>query len=85
MYFLWCIIVGVLVGWLTGKRLKRYGYGVWMDVLMGTGGALVGGFMLRTTGVSGGAAIFYATLAATLGAAALTAFIRFVNGKRRFA
>ena len=85
MYFLWCIIVGIFVGWMTGKFMKGYGYGGWMDILMGIGGGLAGGFILRSASLSGWGAILYATLVATLGAIILTVFTAFASGKRRYA
>ncbi len=39
------VIVGLVVGWLTGKVLKGEGYGVVMDLILGLVGALVGGFV----------------------------------------
>lgn len=81
MYFLWCVIVGIFVGWLTGKLMKDYGYGGWMDILMGIGGGLAGGFLLRSAGFPN----WGATLAAALGAVTLTVFTAFVSGKRRYA
>ena len=47
MYFLSWIIVGLVAGWLAGKILKGNGYGPLMDMVIGIGGAVAGGFLMR--------------------------------------
>ncbi len=44
MYFLSWIIVGLVAGWSAGKILKGNGYGPLMDIAIGIGGAVAGGF-----------------------------------------
>ena len=51
-WFLW-IFVGFVAGWLTGRSLEGEGYGRFMDIAMGIGGAVVGGFLTHTVGLSG--------------------------------
>ena len=79
---LW-IVVGGVVGWLTGKNLRGYGYGPLIDGAMGVAGGLVGGYTMRSA-VSGGMGMFYATLVAMLSAAAMTALVAFASGKQRY-
>jgi uncharacterized membrane protein YeaQ/YmgE (transglycosylase-associated protein family) len=43
MYLLSWILVGAVVGWGTGRVLKGNGYGPFMDLAMGIGGAVGGG------------------------------------------
>jgi uncharacterized membrane protein YeaQ/YmgE (transglycosylase-associated protein family) len=82
MYFLSWIIVGWVVGWSAGKILKGNGYGPFMDIAMGVGGAVAGGLLMRSAGFGryGGAII--TTLAAMMGAVLLTLLAGFVNGRR---
>jgi uncharacterized membrane protein YeaQ/YmgE (transglycosylase-associated protein family) len=44
MFLLAWIFIGVLVGWGAGRILKGNGYGPFMDVAMGIGGAVAGGY-----------------------------------------
>ncbi len=85
MQLLWWIIVGLIAGWITGKRMKGYGYGSLMDIVMGIAGAVAGGFILRSAGFSGQDGMIYATLVAILGAVILTLLIGFASGRRRYA
>jgi uncharacterized membrane protein YeaQ/YmgE (transglycosylase-associated protein family) len=52
MYFLSWIIIGLVAGWSTGKILKGNGYGPLMDIVIGIGGAVGGGFLMRSEGFS---------------------------------
>ena len=53
MYLLTWIVIGAVVGWGAGKIFQGNGYGPLMDVLMGAGGAVVGGFTMSLLGVGG--------------------------------
>ncbi len=52
MYLLSWIVVGLVAGWLGGKILKGDGYGTVMDIAMGIGGAVAGGLLMQSAGVS---------------------------------
>jgi uncharacterized membrane protein YeaQ/YmgE (transglycosylase-associated protein family) len=45
MYLLACIVIGAVVGWGAGRVFLGNGYGPLMDILMGIGGGVVGGFL----------------------------------------
>lgn len=49
MYLLFWIPIGLVVGWLAGKSPEGNGYGQSLDV-MGAGGAVVGGLVMRAAG-----------------------------------
>ena len=85
MYILWWSIVGLLAGWLTGKIMKGFGYGTWMDLVMGIAGAVTGGFIMRSLGFSSQDGTVYTILVAIVGAVGLTAFIAMASGRRRYA
>jgi uncharacterized membrane protein YeaQ/YmgE (transglycosylase-associated protein family) len=84
MYFLSWIIVGLVAGWSAGKILKGNGYGPLMDIVIGVGGAVAGGFLMRA-GSSGYRGTIYTTLVAIIGAVLLTLLVGFVNGRRLYA
>jgi len=43
----------LVAGWSAGKILKGNGYGPLMDIAIGIGGAVAGGFFMRSAGFSG--------------------------------
>jgi uncharacterized membrane protein YeaQ/YmgE (transglycosylase-associated protein family) len=85
MYILSWIIVGLVAGWSAGKILNGNGYGALMDIAMGIGGAVAGGFLMRSAGFSGYWGTIYTTLAAIIGAVILTLLAGLVNGRRLYA
>ena len=80
---LW-ILVGWAVGWLTGKSLEGKGYGPSMDVIMGIGGAVLGGTLARSAGLSGYAGTIVGTFAAMIFASFFTILAGLVNGRRLY-
>ncbi|MEO6965576.1 MAG: GlsB/YeaQ/YmgE family stress response membrane protein [Acidobacteriaceae bacterium] len=84
MYIIWWIIVGIIAGWLTGKIMSGGGYGMFMDMVIGLVGALIGGFIMRSVGFAGSGGIIYTILVAIGGAIILTLLLRLVTrGKVR--
>lgn len=81
MYLLLWIPVGLIVGWLAGKSLEGGGYGPSMDLVMGVGGAVAGGLVMRSAGFSGYGGTFAATLVAVVCAALLTIVAAVANGR----
>ena len=63
------VVVGLIVGFLASRIVNRRGEGILLDLALGIGGALLGGYMCtsaRSTPVSGFDT--YSALAATAGA-----------------
>ena len=85
MYFLSWIIIGLVAGWSAGKILMGNGYGPLMDIVLGIGGAVAGGFLMRSAGFSDYRGTIYSTLVAIVGAVLLTLLVGFVNGRRLYA
>jgi uncharacterized membrane protein YeaQ/YmgE (transglycosylase-associated protein family) len=52
MSFLWFLILGALAGWIAGEIMKGRGFGLLGNIVVGIIGALIGGFLFRTLGVS---------------------------------
>jgi uncharacterized membrane protein YeaQ/YmgE (transglycosylase-associated protein family) len=78
--FLWWILVGLVAGWLTGKIMGG-GKGVFGDILLGIGGALLGGWIMRLLGGTGQGGTIYTILVATGGAVLLTWLYRLITRK----
>jgi uncharacterized membrane protein YeaQ/YmgE (transglycosylase-associated protein family) len=85
MYMLSWIFIGVLIGWRTGSVLKGNGYGPFMDAIMGIGGAVGGGFLMRSAEIVGFAGTIVTTLVAVIGAAVVTILAGLANGRRIYA
>jgi uncharacterized membrane protein YeaQ/YmgE (transglycosylase-associated protein family) len=85
MYFLSWSIIGLVAGWSAGTILKGNRYGPLMDIVLGIGGAVAGGFLMRSAGFSGYQGTIYSTLVAIVGAVLLPLLVGFVNGRRLYA
>ena len=81
MYLIVWILIGALVGGGVGRLLEGNGYGPLMDVVMGIGGALGGGFVLSVAGY-GGAVV--TSFFAVIGAALLTMLVALTDGRRMY-
>jgi len=79
MEFLWFILIGLAAGWLAGQVMKRGGFGVLGDIVVGVIGALLGGFLFRTFGVSAGGGLLGSLIVATIGAIVLLSVLRLVK------
>jgi uncharacterized membrane protein YeaQ/YmgE (transglycosylase-associated protein family) len=85
MYLLVWVVIGAAVGWGAGRVFQGNGYGPLMDMLMGIGGAVVGGFAMSAAGLGGFGGTILTTLVAMVGAVILTVIAAYVNGRRIFA
>jgi uncharacterized membrane protein YeaQ/YmgE (transglycosylase-associated protein family) len=85
MYLLSWILIGVLVGWGAGRVLQGNGYGPFMDVAMGIGGAVGGGFLMHFANIDGFAGTVVTTLAAVVSAVVVTILVGLANGRRIYA
>jgi len=82
MHLLAWIFIGVVVGWGAGRVLQGEGYGRSMDILMGVGGAVAGGFLMRPAGLGSYGGAIVTTMVAMIDAALLTVLTAYVNGRR---
>ena len=63
------IILGGVAGFIASKIVNKAGEGVFMDILLGIVGAVVGGFVFRQFGASGVTGLnLYSLLVAVIGA-----------------
>jgi uncharacterized membrane protein YeaQ/YmgE (transglycosylase-associated protein family) len=79
MEFVWFILIGLAAGWLAGQVMKGGGFGVLGDIIVGVIGALLGGFLFRTFGVSAGGGLLGSLIVATIGAIVLLFVVRLVK------
>ena len=64
------IILGLIAGFIASKIVNRTGEGLVLDILLGIGGALVGGWLFHIAGMSGVTGLnLYSMAVATVGAA----------------
>ena len=68
MFVTW-VLVGVLAGVLAGLVMKRGGYGLRTDIILGLVGAIGGSWIFRAFGVFPGAGIVAMAIVAAVGAA----------------
>jgi uncharacterized membrane protein YeaQ/YmgE (transglycosylase-associated protein family) len=82
MQLLWWILVGLVMGWSAGKVLKGNGYGPLEGIAAGICGAVAGGLLLESAGLTGYRGTIATTLVAMVGAALLMLLSGAVNGRR---
>jgi len=85
MYLLAWIVIGAVIGWGAGRVFQGNGYGPLMDMLMGIGGAVVGGFALSSAGLGGYGGTIITTLVVMVGAVLMTVLAAYINERRIFA
>jgi uncharacterized membrane protein YeaQ/YmgE (transglycosylase-associated protein family) len=80
MYFVYFILIGLVAGWLAGQIMKGGGFGVIGDIIVGVVGAVLGGWLFRTLGISIGAGTLLGSLiVATVGAIVLVFLVRLLK------
>ena len=84
--FFW-IVEGLLAGWMTVKLARNAGHNCVLDVVMGTAGAVAGGFFATVAPLSVPGKMIYANLAAIFWAVISSATVRYLrrNSERRSA
>lgn len=65
--FAW-IILGLIAGFIASKLVNKAGEGIFLDMLLGIAGAVVGGFIFRAFGASGANGLnIYSLIVAVVG------------------
>ena len=63
------VILGLIAGFIASKIVNRAGEGVLLDIVLGVIGAVVGGWLFRTFGMTGVTGLnIYSMLVAVIGA-----------------
>jgi uncharacterized membrane protein YeaQ/YmgE (transglycosylase-associated protein family) len=81
MGFLWFLLIGLAAGWLAGRLMRGTSFGVLGDIVVGVVGALIGGFLFRTFGLTIRRGLLGSLIVATIGAVVLLSLLRFVERK----
>lgn len=69
MSFLAWIVLGLLAGFIGSKIVNKSGEGLFLDIILGIVGAVVGGWLFNTFGASGVTGLnLYSLLVAVVGA-----------------
>jgi len=72
MSFLAWIVLGLLAGFIGSKIVNKQGEGLFLDILLGMVGAVVGGWLFATFGASGVTGLnLYSLLVAVIGSVVL--------------
>lgn len=79
MGFLWFVLIGLAAGWLAGRLLRGSSFGAVGDIAVGVVGALIGGSLFRTFGVSVRGGLLGSLIVATIGAVILLYLLRFLE------
>jgi uncharacterized membrane protein YeaQ/YmgE (transglycosylase-associated protein family) len=79
------LIVGAVAGWLASMVMSTdRQQGLLMDIVIGILGAMLGGFLFNQFGAAGVTGFnVWSVVVAFVGAVALLAVIRLLNGRRR--
>jgi uncharacterized membrane protein YeaQ/YmgE (transglycosylase-associated protein family) len=79
------IVLGLLAGFIGSKIVNKSGEGVFLDIILGVVGAVVGGWLFNTFGHSGVNGLnLYSLLVAIVGAViVLVVYHALVGGTRR--
>ena len=78
------IVLGLIAGFIASKIVNKRGEGVFMDIVLGIVGALVGGFIFSTLGSSGVTGFnLYSMVVAVIGAVVVLLVYHAITGRRR--
>lgn len=75
------LIVGIVAGFLAGKIVRGFGFGLIGDLIVGVLGAFVGNWLLPRLHISLGSGIVAQIAAATIGAVVLLLLVGLVAGR----
>lgn len=73
------LIIGALAGWLAGKIVRGFGFGLVGNIVVGILGAFVAGLLLPRLGFAIGGGFFAALIHATIGSVVLLFVVRLVK------
>ena len=77
------IILGLIAGFIASKIVNKVGQGFWLDIALGIIGALVGGFLFESFGVTGVTGFnLYSMFVAVVGAIVVLVVYHALTGRR---
>jgi uncharacterized membrane protein YeaQ/YmgE (transglycosylase-associated protein family) len=79
------IILGLIAGFIASKIVNKSGQGLFLDLVLGIVGAIVGGFIFSALGASGITGLnLYSMVVAVIGAIVVLVVYHWVSGRRAF-
>ena len=51
MSFIWFLLIGIAAGFIAGKLTRGNGFGIWLNLVLGIVGSLLGGFVFGILGI----------------------------------
>ncbi|MGH8140372.1 MAG: GlsB/YeaQ/YmgE family stress response membrane protein [Steroidobacteraceae bacterium] len=76
------IVLGLIAGFIASKIVNKRGDGVFLDIILGVIGAVVGGWLFRTFGMSGVNGFnIYSLLVAVIGAVVVLVGYHAITGR----
>ena len=76
---IWVLIIGGLAGWLAGRMVAGYGFGILGNIVVGVIGAFVAQLLFPRVGLGFGGGAFSSIVQATLGAVLFLLLIRVIK------
>ena len=77
------IILGLIAGFIESKIVDKQGQGLWLNIVLGIGGALVGGFLFDLFGASGVTGLnIYSMIVAIAGSVVVLLIYNALTGRR---
>jgi uncharacterized membrane protein YeaQ/YmgE (transglycosylase-associated protein family) len=73
------LLIGAVAGWLAGKIVSGFGYGLLGNMVIGILGAIIASFILPRLGFALGGGVLAAIIHSTLGAVVLLVVIKLVK------
>jgi uncharacterized membrane protein YeaQ/YmgE (transglycosylase-associated protein family) len=83
MSFIAWIVLGLVAGFIASKIVNKSGEGFLLDVVLGIIGAVIGGYLFQTFGMSGVSGLnLYSILVAVVGAVVVLVIYHALIGRR---
>ncbi|HEY3784224.1 MAG TPA: GlsB/YeaQ/YmgE family stress response membrane protein [Steroidobacteraceae bacterium] len=76
------IVLGLIAGFIASKIVNKRGDGVFLDIILGIVGAVVGGWLFHTFGMAGVSGVnLYSMLVAVIGAVVVLVIYHAITGR----
>ncbi len=76
------VILGLIAGFVASKIVNKRGEGLFLDIILGIIGAVVGGWLFRTFGMTGVSGVnLYSLLVAVIGAIVVLVLYHAIAGR----
>jgi uncharacterized membrane protein YeaQ/YmgE (transglycosylase-associated protein family) len=75
------ILLGIVAGYFAGRLVKGSGFGLWINLLLGVVGALLGSWIFNLIGITMGNGLLGSLISATVGAVAILLVVNLFSKK----